>query len=53
LQNLDILPIDYARCECEKKGVSSAMSFMYSHTDKNDLILRISKIAGEELGHFE
>jgi tRNA-(ms[2]io[6]A)-hydroxylase len=51
LKNLEILLIDHAHCE--KKAASAAMSFMYRHNDKMDILMRMSKIAREELGHFE
>ena len=51
VHNIDILLIDHANCE--KKAASSAMSFLYRNMDKKDLILRMSKIAREELRHFE
>ena len=51
LQNQDILLVDHAYCE--KKAASAALSFLYRHTDKPDLMMRMSKIAREELVHFE
>ncbi|MCF6767788.1 tRNA-(ms[2]io[6]A)-hydroxylase [Thiotrichales bacterium 19S11-10] len=51
LDNQDILLIDHANCE--KKAASSALSLMYRYQDKLDLALRMSKIAREELVHYE
>ena len=51
IQNPEILLIDHAHCE--KKAASAAMSFMYRHNDKMDILMRMSKIAREELRHFE
>jgi tRNA-(ms[2]io[6]A)-hydroxylase len=51
LNNINTLLIDHANCE--KKAASTAMSFLYRHRDKKDLILKMSKIAREELRHFE
>ncbi|MBK2123983.1 tRNA-(ms[2]io[6]A)-hydroxylase [Fangia hongkongensis] len=52
LQNQEILLIDHAHCE--KKAASAAISFMYrKSTEYPDLLLRMSKIAREELVHFE
>ena len=51
LKNINILLIDHANCE--KKAASNAMSFLYRERDKKELILRMSKIAREELRHFE
>lgn len=51
LANIDILLVDHA--QCEKKAASSAMNLIYRHGDKTELIMRMSKIAREELVHFE
>ena len=51
LKNIDLLLIDHAHCE--KKAASNALSFLYQHTDKPNLMMRMSKIAREELSHFE
>jgi tRNA-(ms[2]io[6]A)-hydroxylase len=51
LNNQSILLIDHANCE--KKAASTALSFLYRHYDKPDLADRMSKIAREELQHFE
>lgn len=49
--NLGVLLIDHAHCE--KKAASSALNLIYRYADKPDLLLRMSKIAREELRHFE
>ncbi|WP_119329063.1 tRNA-(ms[2]io[6]A)-hydroxylase [Cysteiniphilum halobium] len=52
LKSIDILLLDHAHCE--KKAASAAISFMYrKSTEHPDLLLRMSKIAREELVHFE
>jgi tRNA 2-(methylsulfanyl)-N6-isopentenyladenosine37 hydroxylase len=47
----DILLLDHAHCE--KKAASSALSFIYRYTDKGDLLQAMSRLAREELRHFE
>jgi tRNA-(ms[2]io[6]A)-hydroxylase len=49
--NLSVLLIDHANCE--KKAASTALNLMYRHVDQTDLILKLSKLAREELRHFE
>jgi tRNA-(ms[2]io[6]A)-hydroxylase len=51
LDNQDILLIDHANCE--KKAASTALNMMYRYVDKHDLLLKMSKLAREELRHFE
>ena len=52
LKSIDILLLDHAHCE--KKAASAAISFMYrKSTEYPELLLRMSKIAREELVHFE
>lgn len=51
LNNQEIMLIDHANCE--KKAASTALSFMYRYQNEVDLQLRMSKIAREELVHFE
>lgn len=51
LSNQDILLIDHAHCE--KKAASTALSLMYRYVDDDDLLERLSKLAREELVHFE
>ena len=45
------LLIDHANCE--KKAASTALNLLYRYVDKPELMLRLSKLAREELRHFE
>lgn len=49
--NLPMLLIDHANCE--KKAASTAMHLMYRYTDDFDLLNKMSRLAREELRHFE
>ena len=51
LGHLDILLIDHANCE--KKAASTALSLIYRYTEHHDLLNKLSKLAREELRHFE
>lgn len=51
LANLDVLLLDHAHCE--KKAASTALSLIYRYPNQLDLIERMSKLAREELRHFE
>lgn len=51
LENHSILLIDHANCE--KKAASTAMNLIYRYIDKPDLLHRLSRLAREELRHFE
>jgi len=46
-----ILLIDHAHCE--KKAASTAMNLLFRYVDRPDLLNRMSRIAREELIHFE
>jgi tRNA-(ms[2]io[6]A)-hydroxylase len=48
---LPILLIDHANCE--KKAASTAMSLMFKYIDRPDLLAKMSKLAREELVHFD
>lgn len=50
-ENLQTLLIDHANCE--KKAASTALNLMYRHVDQTEMILQLSKLAREELRHFE
>ena len=50
-QNIPTLLIDHANCE--KKAASTALNLMYRYVDKPKLLLQLSKLAREELRHFE
>ena len=45
------LLIDHANCE--KKAASSALSLMYKYVDRTELLHKMSRLAREELRHFE
>ncbi|MCV6625206.1 MAG: tRNA isopentenyl-2-thiomethyl-A-37 hydroxylase MiaE [Cellvibrionaceae bacterium] len=49
--HLDILLIDHANCE--KKAAGTAMNLMYRYVDNFDLLNKMSRLAREELRHFE
>lgn len=51
LANPDLMLIDHAHCE--KKAASTALSLMYRYVDNPDLLNRMSRLAREELRHFE
>ena len=51
LANQDILLIDH--CNCEKKAASTAISLIFKYTEHADLLMKMSKLAREELRHFE
>ena len=50
-ENIPILLIDHANCE--KKAASTALNLMYRYVDRPELLLQLSKLAREELRHFE
>lgn len=50
-QDLPTLLIDHANCE--KKAASTALNLMYRYIDRFDLLNKMSKLAREELRHFE
>ncbi len=49
--NLPVLLVDHANCE--KKAASTALNLIYRYVDKPDLMMQLSKLAREELRHFE
>lgn len=51
LNQQDILLIDHAHCE--KKAASTALSMIYRYPEHTILIDRMSRLAREELRHFE
>jgi tRNA-(ms[2]io[6]A)-hydroxylase len=51
LQNLDILLIDHA--QCEKKAASTALMMIHRYPDREELLNKLSRLAREELRHFE
>lgn len=51
LQNPALLLVDHANCE--KKAASTALNLMYRYTDHPKLLNKLSRLAREELRHFE
>ena len=51
VENLDLLLIDHANCE--KKAASTALNLIYRYVDNFVLLDKMSKLAREELRHFE
>lgn len=51
LANPEILLVDHANCE--KKAASTALNLMYRYVDHYRLLNRLSRLAREELRHFE
>lgn len=51
LENPELLLIDHANCE--KKAASTALQLMFRYTDRPRLLNKLSRLAREELRHFE
>ena len=51
LQHQDILLIDHANCE--KKAASTALNLMFRYIERPALQYKLSRLAREELRHFE
>ena len=51
VNSLPVLMIDHANCE--KKAAATAMSLMHRYTDNTRLLNKMSRLAREELRHFE
>lgn len=51
LDNPEILLIDHANCE--KKAASTALNLMYRYVEHPQLLKKLSRLAREELRHFE
>ncbi len=51
LANQPLMLIDHANCE--KKAASTALSLMYRYIDNTNLLNKMSRLAREELRHFE
>jgi tRNA-(ms[2]io[6]A)-hydroxylase len=51
LQNPNILLVDHANCE--KKAASTALNLMYRYVEHHRLLQKLSRLAREELRHFE
>jgi len=51
LENQDIMLIDHAHCE--KKAAMTAINNIHRYPDDNELLNKMSRLAREELRHFE
>lgn len=51
LQEQALMLVDHANCE--KKAASTALGLMYRHIDCDELLHKLSRLAREELRHFE
>ena len=51
LQQQDILLVDHANCE--KKAAATALNLLFKYVDRPELLKKLSKLAREELRHFE
>ena len=51
LEQQHILLVDHANCE--KKAASTALNLMFRYVDRPELLSKMSRLAREELRHFE
>lgn len=51
MANQELLLVDHA--QCEKKAAATALSMIYRYPDRTELLQKMSRIAREELRHFE
>jgi tRNA-(ms[2]io[6]A)-hydroxylase len=51
LKSQELLLIDH--CNCEKKAAGTAMALMFRYSNRSELLVKMSKLAREELRHFE
>lgn len=51
LDHQSLMLIDHANCE--KKAASTALNLIYRYTDNFDLLNKMSRLAREEMRHFE
>lgn len=51
IENQSLMLVDHAHCE--KKAASTAMNLMYRYVDRENLLHKMSRLAREELLHFE
>jgi tRNA 2-(methylsulfanyl)-N6-isopentenyladenosine37 hydroxylase len=51
ISNLDIILLDHSHCERKAAGV--ALNFMFSYPSNTKMVRELTKIAQEELEHFE
>ena len=49
--NIRLLLVDHANCE--KKAASSALHMTYRYVDKPNILIKFSRLAREEMHHFE
>lgn len=49
--NLPLILVDHAHCE--KKAASTALNLMFRYPERTQLVQRMSRLAREELRHFE
>lgn len=51
LSQPEIMLVDH--CNCEKKAANTAISLIFKYTERQQLLMKMSKLAREELRHFE
>ena len=51
IEHIDVILLDHAHCE--KKAASTALNLIFRYQYREDLMVPLSEIAREELGHFE
>lgn len=51
LAHLDEVLVDHAHCE--KKAASTAVSLLFRYTERTELLIPLTRLAREELAHFE
>jgi tRNA-(ms[2]io[6]A)-hydroxylase len=51
LANVDVILLDHAHCE--KKAASTALGLVFRHPEKKAIVAPLSRLAREELSHFE
>lgn len=51
ISNLDIILLDHSHCE--RKAASAALNFMFRYPSNAKMVRELTKIAREELEHFE
>jgi tRNA 2-(methylsulfanyl)-N6-isopentenyladenosine37 hydroxylase len=51
LSNLDIILLDHSHCE--RKAAGAALNFMFRYPSNTKMVRELTKIAQEELEHFE
>src|SRR2546428_8036332 len=49
--HLDEILLDHAHCE--KKAASTAVSLLFKYAERRELLVTLSQLARQELGHFE